>query len=215
MPRGTRSARCLSLSLSLSTVVLLIHSDIVSITAIGSIRVRATIILCVLGSIISSISWTVHTSRRWTVRSTTCVSSITTISAVRAAVGTMGTAMRTTVGMVTVAATVVPIASITVTTVAITAAIARWATLEFLVLLLDVGDQILTKLLCLLNHVGVRSSDVKKHVLITLMVGSRLQVARSPALDLHTAASLLLDVLHISTTMPDDLSAQVETVYRL
>ena len=47
------------------------------------------------------------------------------------------------------------------------------------------------------------------------MVGSRLQIAGSPALDLHTAASLLLDVLHISTTMPDDLSAQVKTVYRL
>jgi hypothetical protein len=74
----------LSLSLGLGTIVLLIHSDIVSITAIGSIRVCAAIVLSVLGGIVSGVSWAVHTSRRWAVGSTACVSSITTVPAIRA-----------------------------------------------------------------------------------------------------------------------------------
>lgn len=49
------------------------------------------------------------------------------------------------------------------------------------------------------------------HRLITLAVSTRLNKARAATLDLHSAAGLLLDVLHISTTLSNDLSTQVET----
>lgn len=48
------------------------------------------------------------------------------------------------------------------------------------------------------------------HWLVALTVGARFNKSRTTALDLHSAASLLLDVLHISTTLPNDLSTQVE-----
>lgn len=53
------------------------------------------------------------------------------------------------------------------------------------------------------------------HRLITLAVSTRLNKARAATLDLHSAAGLLLDVLHISTALPNNLSSQVETRDRL
>jgi hypothetical protein len=121
--------------------------------------------------------------------------------------------------MVTIAPAVVSIASMTVASMTVTSiavtAITRWAALELLILFLDIGNQVFAKLLGLLDHVGVGSSDVEKHVLVALMVGSGLKVSGSSTLDLHTAASLLLDMLDISSSMSNNLSTQVETMYRL
>lgn len=49
------------------------------------------------------------------------------------------------------------------------------------------------------------------HCLVTLTVSARLDEARAAALNLDSAASLLLDVLHVSATLANDLSTQVES----
>lgn len=56
---------------------------------------------------------------------------------------------------------------------------------------------------------------MEEHSLVTFTTSARFNEARSTALDLNTATSLLLDVLHISTALSDDLSTQVETGNRL
>lgn len=114
--------------------------------------------------------------------------------------------VRSAVVMIAVSATVSISAAIVV--------VARGTGLELLVLFLDVGNQILTKLLGLGNHVWVRSGDMKKHVLIALMIGGCFEVAGTAALDLDTTSGFLLDVLHVGTAMTDYLSSQVETVNR-
>jgi hypothetical protein len=112
---------------------------------------------------------------------------------------------------------------ITITSIAVTS-IARGAALEFFILLLDVGNQILAELLGLFDHVGIRSPnsmlancveipieiplrDMEEHVLVAFPIRGCFQVARSSALDLHTTSSLLLNVLDVSTTMSNNLSA--------
>jgi hypothetical protein len=127
---------------------------------------------------------------------------------------TVRTAMRAAVRMVTVAPTVVSVASVSITSIAVTT-VARWTALELLILFLDIGDQVLAKLPCLFNHIGIRSSNVEEHVLIALVVCGCLEISRPPALDLHTAPCFLLDVLYISTAVSNDLSTQVETMDRL
>lgn len=52
---------------------------------------------------------------------------------------------------------------------------------------------------------------MKIHRLVTLTISARLNEARAPAFDLHSAARLLLNVLHIGTTLTDDLGSQVKT----
>jgi hypothetical protein len=190
---------------------LLIHSDIVSITTVGCIRIGGAIVLGVLRSIISSVSRAVHGSRCWAIRSTARAGSVTAIATMGT---TMGTTMRAAVGMVAVAATIVSVASVSVTSIAVTA-VARWTALELLILFLDIGDQVLAKLPCLFNHIGIRSSNVEEHVLIALVVCGCFEISGSPALDLHTAPCFLLDVLYISTAVSNDLSTQVETMDRL
>jgi hypothetical protein len=62
------------------------------------------------------------------------------------------------------------------------------------------------------SQAGIRNlRDMKEHVLIALAPCRKLQVARTTALDLDTASSLLLNVLHVGTTMTDNLSPQVES----
>lgn len=53
------------------------------------------------------------------------------------------------------------------------------------------------------------------HVLVALTVSGSLQVSRTAALDLHTALGFLLDMLDISTAVPNNLSTQVEAGDRL
>lgn len=48
------------------------------------------------------------------------------------------------------------------------------------------------------------------HIFITLASGAMFHKARPPSLNLDSAASFLLDMLHISTTMAYNLSSQVE-----
>ena len=51
---------------------------------------------------------------------------------------------------------------------------------------------------------------MKIHVLITLTISTRLHEPRATALDLDAASSLLLDVLHVSSSMTNNLSAKVK-----
>lgn len=53
------------------------------------------------------------------------------------------------------------------------------------------------------------------HGLVTLTIGAGLAESRTPALDLHAASSLVLDVLNIRTALSDNLRPQVETRNRL
>lgn len=191
-----------------------------SISAIGCIGVCSSIVLGVLSSVIGGIGRAVDTRRcRAIVGSTARARAVTTIAAaatMRAAIGVMGTSVRAAMRM------------ITITSIAVTS-IARGAGLEFFILLLDVGDQILAELLSLFNHVGIRSADnmladcvdismeillrdVEEHVLVTFSIRGCFQVAGSSALDLHTTTSLLLDVLDIGTAMSNNLSAKVESM---
>jgi hypothetical protein len=48
------------------------------------------------------------------------------------------------------------------------------------------------------------------HILITLTASTLLHESGTTALDLNTASGLLLDVLHIGTTMTYNLSTKVE-----
>lgn len=198
MPRSAcRRALALRLSLCLGSIVLLIHGDIVSISAIGRIGICSSIVLGVLSSVVGGIGWAVDTRRcRAIVGSPARSSAVTTIAAatVRAAIGVMRTSVRAAVRM------------ITITSIAVTS-IARGAALEFFILLLDVGNQILAELLGLFDHVGIRSRDMEEHVLVAFPIRGCFQVARSSALDLHTTSSLLLNVLDVSTTMSNNLSA--------
>jgi predicted solute-binding protein len=52
---------------------------------------------------------------------------------------------------------------------------------------------------------------MKIHVLITLATSTMLHESGATALDLDSASSLLLNVLHISATVTNDLSAKIET----
>lgn len=138
--------------------------------------------------------------------STAVVVPIATAVAISAAISIPST--------ITVAA-VVPIPAIASAKVAVSAAIAAvagaWRTgLEILILLRDVDHEILAQLLGLLDHVGVRAGDVQVHGLLSLTAGRVLDIAGSLALDLHAAAGLLLDVLHVGATVAYDLGAQVE-----
>ena len=115
-----------------------------------------------------------------------------------------------------------------ITTTATT--VTGWATLELLILLCYVGDQVFAKLLGLLDHVRVRTAevyeyavlgssfghlrDMEEHVLVAFSVRCGFEVTRPAALDLHSATSFLLYMLHIGPAMPDYLSAQVESVNR-
>lgn len=51
---------------------------------------------------------------------------------------------------------------------------------------------------------------MKEHRFVAFTASARFDESGATALDLNTATSLLLDVLHISTALSDDLSAQVE-----
>jgi hypothetical protein len=51
---------------------------------------------------------------------------------------------------------------------------------------------------------------MQEHVLIALASGGKLQKPRTAALDLDTAACLLLDVLDIGTAVANHLSTEVE-----
>jgi hypothetical protein len=129
-----------------------------------------------------------------------------------------------------VAISVVAVVRVATTSAAITAATTvatRRAALELLILLSNVGQQVLTELLGFLHHLGIRATaqvsrimlagkgrylrDMQEHVLIALPTGGSFHVARAAALDLHTAAGLLLDMLDIGATMTNDLSTEVET----
>lgn len=109
------------------------------------------------------------------------------------------------------------IAMVTVPTMAAMAAVAAMASMlpgrsrfELLVLFPYIGDQILAKSLCFVNHVRVRASDGKIHVLIAFAVSCGFKVTRPSALDLHSAASLLLNILHVRPAVADDLSSEIE-----
>lgn len=52
---------------------------------------------------------------------------------------------------------------------------------------------------------------MEEHRFVAFTASAGFDEARATTLDLDTATSLLLDVLHISTALSNDLSAQVET----
>lgn len=124
-----------------------------------------------------------------------------------------------------------------ITTISATVIIvARWPSPEFLILFLDIGNQVFAELFGLGDHIWVRSAmsiksirqikaerwfcsgyirDMKKHGFIAFMVSRCFKVARASAFDLNTASSFLLDMLHIGTAVADDLSTEVEAMNRL
>ena len=52
---------------------------------------------------------------------------------------------------------------------------------------------------------------MQKHILVTLAVCCLLEEPRASTLDLDTAASLVLNVLHVGAAMANDLGPEVET----
>lgn len=48
------------------------------------------------------------------------------------------------------------------------------------------------------------------HGLLALLVGAVFHESRTSSLDLDTASSLLLNMLHVRTTVPHDLGPQIE-----
>ena len=56
---------------------------------------------------------------------------------------------------------------------------------------------------------------MQEHILIALAIRRGLEIARAAALDLHSATSFLLYVLHVRTAGADDLGAQVEARNRI
>jgi hypothetical protein len=52
---------------------------------------------------------------------------------------------------------------------------------------------------------------MKIHVLIALTTCTMLDESRTATLDLDTASGFLLNMLHISSSMTDDLSSKVES----
>ena len=55
---------------------------------------------------------------------------------------------------------------------------------------------------------------MQEHWFVAFPPRARFNETRATALDLHTTASLLLDVLDIGTTLTNDLCAQIEARYR-
>ena len=53
--------------------------------------------------------------------------------------------------------------------------------------------------------------DVKEHVFITLTTSRVLDIAGATTFDLDTAASFLLNMLHVCSTMTYNLSTEVES----
>jgi hypothetical protein len=51
--------------------------------------------------------------------------------------------------------------SVTVSLMSRSVVVTRWAGLELLILLFDVGNQVLTELLGLFNHAGIRSPTIR------------------------------------------------------
>lgn len=219
MTRGCR----LSLGLGLSSIVLLVHGDVVGVATIGSIWIRTAVglsVLGILGGIVCRGSTGAVDAGRWAV-SRTRSRAVTTIAAttvraamasVRVRVATVAVAISVTTAITTVAAATIAAIATSVAIATAVATVARRAALEFLVLLRDVRNQVFAKLLGLLDHVGIRTSDVEEHILITFPVRRCFEVAGSAALDLHAAARLLLDVLDIGTTVSHNLGAQVESM---
>lgn len=117
-------------------------------------------------------------------------------------------------------ATIVSIAAITAAIMVVSTAVAAvarpWrARLELLVLLRDVDHEIFAQFFGFLNHIGVRASDVQVHGLLSFTAGRILDISRALTLDLDSAASLLLDMLHVRATMAYNLGAEVEARNRL
>jgi hypothetical protein len=86
--------------------------------------------------------------------------------------------------------------------------------LEPLVLFPNVTQQILAQLLCVLNFVGIGTSNVEIHWLVTLPASALFHKTRATALDLNLAPRLLLNVLHVGTSLSDNLGTEVEPRYR-
>lgn len=91
----------------------------------------------------------------------------------------------------------------------------RRPTLECLVLLLYVVQQILAELLCFLDHERIGAGNMEVHVLFAFTARGGFDVSGPAALDLNTASSFRLDMLDVCATVSNNLSAQVETGDRL
>ena len=57
--------------------------------------------------------------------------------------------------------------------------------------------------------------DMQEHILITLTPRCDFHIARTSAFDLHSAASLLLDVFDVLASLTNNLRTEVETRKRL
>lgn len=149
--------------MSLTSIVLLIQGDIVSVSSICGIGIGAIVVLSILSGIVGCAllvagSWSGAVGG-------TRVGVISVIRIVRIVVRA---AMRPIVGSSVVMVVAIP-ATIIV--------IARRSGFEFLVLLLDVGNQVFAKFFGLGNHIGIRSCDMKEHVFVAFTIGGSLQVA--------------------------------------
>lgn len=136
--------------------------------------------------------------------------------------------------MAVLSATVATVTTMSAMTFMPVAILTRRTALEFFILLLDAGEKVFTKLLGSVDHCRIRTTGrmlvptthgqtrmwadvryVQIHLLVALAVSRSLKVARSTALNLHSAVRLLLDVLHVGTTVSHDLRTQVEARNRL
>lgn len=135
--------------------------------------------------------------------------------------------------MLSVVVTAVSSAAAMVAITAVTPAVATVAVLgrvvfEMLVLFSDVGEQVFTQFLGSLDLVRVRSTAlfvsrssshmgkpgnsryVQEHRIVAFALRAVLDEAGTTALDLDAATGLLLDVLHIRTTLTNDLGTQIK-----
>lgn len=130
------------------------------------------------------------------------------------------------------ATAMVAITAVTPVAVATVAVLGRVVP-EVLVLFSDVAEQILTQFLGSLDLVWVWSTAqfvirwsswmgkpgnsryMQEHRIVAFALRAVFDETGATALDLDTAAGLLLDVLHIRTTLTNDLGAQIKPGNRL
>lgn len=74
-----------------------------------------------------------------------------------------------------------------------------------------IGEEIFAKFFRFLDLLWLRARHVEVHGFVRLLAGAVLHEATTTPFDLHSASSLLLDVLDVGATLADDLSPQIET----
>jgi len=92
----------------------------------------------------------------------------------------------------------------------------RWRiVLVPLPLLFNIDQQIFAEFFGVLDLLGIRTRYMQIHGLVALLSRAMFHETGSTTFYLHTATSLLLNVLHVSTSVAYNLSPQIEPWKRL